>query len=95
MFTNADAKPKLIVLEADTTLYLGFRIASPPSESFVIRPFLISTIMDENAKGITDLKTDLSYINTAIEGKYNLYDTLRLRGTNAAVGHFNSPTSDK
>lgn len=49
---NYTQEPLSIVLDEDTTLYLGFRVTPRPSASFVIRPFLYSTKMEKNAKDI-------------------------------------------
>ena len=52
LFVNDSSIPKHIVIDSDTTLYLGFRIPGKPSASFVIRPFLYSTKMEKNAEDI-------------------------------------------
>lgn len=57
--SNEKANPKTIVIEEAVTAYLCFRVAQPPSASFVIRPFLYSTKTSENEASIADLKSDI------------------------------------
>lgn len=60
IFTNNTSEPKRIVLESDMTLYLGFRVSSPPSASFVIRPYLYTTKVEENTKKIDVAKRTIN-----------------------------------
>jgi lysophospholipase L1-like esterase len=60
LFVNESSIPKRIVIESDTTLYLGFRISAKPSTSFVIRPFLYSTKVEENATKIDVAKRNVN-----------------------------------
>ena len=75
--TNNTAKPKRIVLESDATLYLGYRITSPPSSSFVIRPFLLRTKIEDNAENIENINNNLSEFESSV-----FYDTTIKRGIN-------------
>jgi hypothetical protein len=73
IFTNDSSEPKGIVLESDTTLYLGFRVSKNPNTSFVIRPFLYSTKMEENAKDIEALKSGLNDLGlSVVDGTINI-----------------------
>ena len=73
VFTNTDNDPKYIVIESETFLYLGYRIASSPASGFVITPFLYQTKIEDNKD---DLNNAVVYLGPTKNTNYTDADDI-------------------
>lgn len=64
--SNENANPKTIVIEEAVMAYLCFRAPQAPSTSYVIRPFLYGTKIEENAESIAVIREDVGDLKSAI-----------------------------